>query len=1152
MRNLKRALSLALASVMLLGMMVVGTSAASYPDVDENDNVEAIEVLNAVNVMIGDRGNFRPDAAVNRHEMAVIMAKLVLGNDVADNYVGSHPFTDTFPWADKYVAACYENDLISGRGGNLFAGNQPLTAVEAASMMLRALGYKDLNKGADDWRAPLVAMANQLRLFNGVTADPKAQLNRNQVAQLVLNTLKSYVVDLKDNTFNIADGSGAIVITGGNREYIARSSLDAFAQAISAVESKGTSASSVGGYTIELGEQLYNGDLELRDNASDDFERPSRTWIYDGKEIGTFAKEELLKASYTVGVSCRTLYDLLSRANLLDYDFNYYVDGVDGSAGANDILTRSTDNFGATGKGVLTEVYVNNARKEITIVSIHTWLAQATADYSTNRETINLKVYDGYSGTPAVTTSTTKTVDVEDVPAIKELKKDDFVLVNMTGKDRTKLEVIAVDDVEILSDSTLTRFSKNSDNDNQSDQNEALFDSLTTGGTKYDSSNRAFYSDEVLDLYNNKLLTGKTYNVYLDNYGYVIGVDLHTGEDSYVFITGYDLDSSAIASGTAKANAIFTDGTAKAIDVNVIDTNKNIEGIDGYGDGTDTADDGNETYFETWKAAGDMMNDQTYAINRWYTYTEDKGEYTLSPATRMFTTEVVKAAGDPAMVIKCNSVRLDEAPAGVGSKNGTDSEQGWVPVTEHTGAGILRAYGNDNSVFILADTGTVSLSGSDKVITGVDGVYTGVQNVEIEVTSTATADTAITDTKLHDSIYTLYDKNGYIIAAVILGDAKGGDANLVYVKTAATAEEKNGDDYYWEFDAVVDGEIETLTVKSKFKSTINNLKPGHVQEVRYDGEYVTNVVDVKTDKIYVDYTGPVNDVTVYDIGHKIADGNSTDLDCWDTHAGTGDRTDDYRLTYNGTAKKKADDLRFDGRTLYLTSVGTTNTERDQGLTFAEGAKAVVHQQIGGKWKWQEYDSVAAAIDSLGDADGDDTNGQLGFNGRLTAVLNSNGTAKWIVIHSDTDVETGSTPIQTNKLVGVENVNVGFDSRTTGNDTSWKNIMKAQADGLYQSDYMLSTWSATDAENVLFAKFTAADTTATVTIREKSSNGKVWYVENLTGLTKDSAAIFAVHVKNGGTHYATGASGDLVTKGTLPKGTYIVSITGCDPMEFTVR
>lgn len=42
------ALSPAPASVMLLGMTVVGTSAANCPDIDENDNVQAIEVLNAV------------------------------------------------------------------------------------------------------------------------------------------------------------------------------------------------------------------------------------------------------------------------------------------------------------------------------------------------------------------------------------------------------------------------------------------------------------------------------------------------------------------------------------------------------------------------------------------------------------------------------------------------------------------------------------------------------------------------------------------------------------------------------------------------------------------------------------------------------------------------------------------------------------------------------------------------------------------------------------------------------------------------------------------------------------------------------------------------------------------------------------------------
>lgn len=78
MRNLKRALSLTLASVMLLGMMVVGSNAAAgYDDVKDTDNVEAIEVLQAIEVMVGDERGFGPDRPVNRAEMAVVMGKLL-------------------------------------------------------------------------------------------------------------------------------------------------------------------------------------------------------------------------------------------------------------------------------------------------------------------------------------------------------------------------------------------------------------------------------------------------------------------------------------------------------------------------------------------------------------------------------------------------------------------------------------------------------------------------------------------------------------------------------------------------------------------------------------------------------------------------------------------------------------------------------------------------------------------------------------------------------------------------------------------------------------------------------------------------------------------------------------------------------------------
>ena len=45
MRNLKRALSLGLTATMISGLMVMGSSAASYTDVTSEQNQEAIEVL---------------------------------------------------------------------------------------------------------------------------------------------------------------------------------------------------------------------------------------------------------------------------------------------------------------------------------------------------------------------------------------------------------------------------------------------------------------------------------------------------------------------------------------------------------------------------------------------------------------------------------------------------------------------------------------------------------------------------------------------------------------------------------------------------------------------------------------------------------------------------------------------------------------------------------------------------------------------------------------------------------------------------------------------------------------------------------------------------------------------------------------------------
>ena len=113
MRNLKRALSLALATVMTLGLMVVGTGAVGYTDVTSEDNQEAIEVLQAVGIMTGvTEDEFDPDGLVTRNQMAVIMSQLL--NLDYNYYRGINAFTDVPAWAAPYVAACAAEGVTAG------------------------------------------------------------------------------------------------------------------------------------------------------------------------------------------------------------------------------------------------------------------------------------------------------------------------------------------------------------------------------------------------------------------------------------------------------------------------------------------------------------------------------------------------------------------------------------------------------------------------------------------------------------------------------------------------------------------------------------------------------------------------------------------------------------------------------------------------------------------------------------------------------------------------------------------------------------------------------------------------------------------------------------------------------------------------------
>lgn len=971
MRNLKRALSLALASVMLLGMMVVGAGAASYPDVDDNDNVEAIDVLNAVEVMIGRQGNFEPDEAVNRHEMAVIMAKLVLGVKTADNYVGTHPFTDVVPWADKYVAACYENGLVAGTSATTFGGGQPLTAVQAAAMMLRALGYKDLSKGANDWRAPVTATANQIRLFNGVASVPSEQLNRNQVAQLALNTLKSSVVDLKDNTISWSGNDGQIIMTGGSREYIVRSSSESYARAINNTEVAGTSASSVSGYTVELGEHLYNGKLHLT-NDVDAFGRPSRVWEYDGKDVGTYIRDELLRDEYTVSVKGSDVYDDLGTISIRDSDLEVYVDGVLGNKIVKDELVRTNRaNLFGTGKGVLTQVFYDQSNKVVTITEINTYLAKATSDYNEKTDRANLDVY-GFNktikerqvrqGTYPTNTNTVASytnIKEDDVAEVVNLREGDFVLVTIADGELQSIKA-----PEILQDQKINTLK--------------VADWVNTGSQKYDFAAAYDYDFEhVLTKYDIINMENASYNLYFDNYGYVVGADLYEGAKNYVFITGYDRNGSFIYDSTISAHAIFADGTQATIKVDAGKSDPSVGATTVAG-------------VDKWTGVG---NDGDAIVNKWYTYSVNSSNvYTLKLANQVWDNGT-QHGGE--ITAARNGLQGWYGTTGAGVTIPASYYHSGVPATNQVKGTSQWVYGDTDTNYIIVDPvdNIKQMGKADGIRYGISGVtktVTGVRNVDIDMfVSGGAENTPNTHTY---GAYAVYDSNFHIVAAVVVGKDQGSD-NYVYLTKGTPNQEAIRSDsegnWYWEFDVITK---EDGLTKKTLKGSYNDLSSFIVDAgkglytFRYDGDgYVTG--------------GAAKAVDLTDAAYDVA---------WDAVAPTSGvvASEPKDIVYNAgsdtilpaLAWATTEKLYANGRTL-----NDKATADMYGVHLAPNAKIYTNLKINGSWETEEYSNLSSAVSALTYNKAGDS-----VSRRVYGILNSNGEAEVLVIEIARDFVTNQT------------------------------------------------------------------------------------------------------------------------------------------------
>jgi len=225
MRNLKRVLSLALATIMLLGMMVMGTGAANVSDFNDSDqigNVEAASIVTGLGIFVGDTsGNFDPQRPVTRAEMATIICKILYGSNVnGDNFKGTGTFADakTYQggWAEGYINMCQSQGIVNGYNATTFGAADTVTTWQAALMLQRALGYWNTAAGETISELTVTGKAANLGLYGDLTLSVDAPLTREDVAVLVFNTLFAQRVHYddvrglytKDNDRNVVVNNG--------------------------------------------------------------------------------------------------------------------------------------------------------------------------------------------------------------------------------------------------------------------------------------------------------------------------------------------------------------------------------------------------------------------------------------------------------------------------------------------------------------------------------------------------------------------------------------------------------------------------------------------------------------------------------------------------------------------------------------------------------------------------------------------------------------------------------------------------------------------------------------------------------------------------------------------------------------------------------
>ena len=801
---MKKLLALVLALVMTLSLCVVSSNAADFTDAKDVTYTEAADVMKAIKVIDGfTDGSFQPKALLTRAQAAKIICNLILGPTTADALVAnSAPFADV---PATHWAAGYIAYCASEGIINGVGNNKfdPDGNLTGYAFMKMLLGALGYDAKAEGYTGANWSIQVAKRALNiGLDDGLEGDFAGNKAVSR--EEACQFALNTLKATMVEYDTSSTITVG----DITINSNSKAEEVTISNEGSKnyaGDSAVAAGLGTQQFCEKYFK-DLKLVTTTNDDdFVRPALEWKYKTESVGTYA--DAPTATFEGKVTKAAMYDLLGKGVYDDLVANNakltaYVDGVTDSSYDDEACVAKNNTGAAYGTG-------NGSYTEVYVDD------------------------DGVGGDYAKVTVVVINTYVMQAKFDYNAKTEKLTVNQKTRPaNGASVTTLAAEDWNVEDfkedDYILYTYSKKANGGSQCGVQSIAKAELVSG--KVDN----WAKDNTNDVADKVTLDGTTYKfnvkgdkavtftvkdvatLVLDGQGYIVYVD-KTSEtnDDVVYV-----DTAAKSGFDTLAKVVFMDGSKKTVTV-------------------DYEDSATASAFKY--SAGNL--NWSASDKGFYAYdVNDNGEYVLS-----------NYAYDGTVTTS--------VPAESGGVNGRATLLGTKVTSYTTDANTLATASktltaNSSTVYVVYD-------GDDY------NVYTGVKNapdVKFE-NDTSSANSVVTyvvsNHGMDKALYIYLDAS----AAKEIDDAETDTSSLVYVlKTSTTAYQDADKHYYVEVKALVDGEEQTLNVKSNSSGSQSVLTAGRLyKNVKSNADgYVTNASAVTNGSDYVVVTSDKINAIAFD------------------------------------------------------------------------------------------------------------------------------------------------------------------------------------------------------------------------------------------------------------------------------------------------